>query len=55
MTQIEAYNLDSLRKLERGLKDENKRLKEQLEKAGMAYESENIFEEIIKKDNSDKR
>lgn len=45
--QIEAYNLDSLRKLVRGLQDENRRLKEQLDKAGMAYEPENVFEEKI--------
>ena len=30
---IEAYNLDSLRRLVRSLQDENKRLKEQLDKA----------------------
>lgn len=47
--QIEAYNLDSLRKLVRGLQDENRRLKEQLDKAGMAYEPENVFEEKIEK------
>ena len=35
---IEAYNLDSLRKLVRSLQDENKRLKEQLDKA---YTGEN--------------
>lgn len=44
---IEAYNLDSLRKLVRNLQDENKRLKMQLEKANIAYESENPFEEKI--------
>lgn len=44
---IEAYNLDSLRKLVRDLQDENKRLKMQLEKANIAYESENLFEEKI--------
>ncbi|MCI8557992.1 MAG: DEAD/DEAH box helicase family protein [Lachnospiraceae bacterium] len=44
---IEAYNLDSLRKLVRSLQDENKRLKMQLEKANIAYESENPFEEKI--------
>ena len=44
---IEAYNLDSLRKLVRDLQDENKRLKIQLEKANIAYESENLFEEKI--------
>ncbi len=44
---IEAYNLDSLRKLVRDLQDENKRLKMYLEKANIAYESENPFEEKI--------
>lgn len=44
---IEAYNLDSLRKLVRNLQDENKRLKELLDKADVAYESENVFEEKI--------
>ena len=44
---IEAYNLDSLRKLVRNLQDENKRLKELLDKADVAYESGNVFEEKI--------
>ena len=44
---IEAYDLDSLRKLVRRLQAENARLKEQLAKANIAYESENIFEEKI--------
>lgn len=44
---IEAYNLDSLRKLVRDLQDENKRLKELLDKADVAYESGNVFEEKI--------
>lgn len=44
---IEAYNLDSLRKLVRSLQDENRKLKAQLEKANIAYESENPFEEKI--------
>ena len=43
----EAYNLDSLRKLVRSLQDENRRLKELLDKADIAYESENVFEEKI--------
>ena len=34
---IEAYNLDSLRRLVRSLQDENKRLKEQLDKANIPY------------------
>ena len=44
---VEAYNLDSLRKLVRNLQDENKRLKELLDKADVAYESKNVFEEKI--------
>lgn len=44
---IEAYNLDSLRRLVRSLQDENRRLKEMLDKADIAYESENVFEEKI--------
>lgn len=44
---IEAYNLDSLRKLVRSLQNENKRLKEQLEKANIPYDSENVFAEKI--------
>ncbi|MBO5055873.1 MAG: DEAD/DEAH box helicase family protein [Lachnospiraceae bacterium] len=41
---IEAYNLDSLRKLVRSLQNENRKLKTQLKKAGIVYESENVFE-----------
>ena len=44
---IEAYSWDSLRKLVRSLQYENQRLKDQLDKANIAYESENIFEEKI--------
>ncbi len=44
---IEAYNLDSLRKLVRSLQDENKRLRIQLKKANIAYKPENVFEEKI--------
>ena len=44
---IEAYNLDSLRKLVRSLQDENRRLKVLLDKADIAYEPENVFEEKI--------
>ena len=44
---IEAYNLDSLRKIVRSLQDENRRLKGLLDKADIAYESENAFEEKI--------
>ena len=36
---VEAYDLDSLRKLVRSLQDENRRLKELLDKADIAYES----------------
>ncbi len=46
---VEAYNLDSLRKLVRSLQNENRRLKELLDKANIAYESENVFEEKIEK------
>lgn len=42
---IEAYNLDSLRRLVRSLQDENKKLKAQLDKANIAYESEHVFDE----------
>lgn len=44
---IEAYNLDSLRRLVRSLQDENKILKVQLEKANIAYEPEHVFDEKI--------
>ena len=44
---IEAYNLDSLRRLVRSLQDENKRLKEQLNKANIPYDTENVFAEKI--------
>ena len=44
---IEAQNLDSLRKIVRELQDENKKLKEQLKKANIAFPEENIFEEKI--------
>lgn len=44
---IEAYNLDSLRRLVRSLQDENKKLKAQLNKANIAYESKHVFEEKI--------
>lgn len=42
---IEAYNPDLLQKLVRSLQNENTRLKEQLEKANILYESEKVFEE----------
>ena len=44
---VEAYNLDSLRKLVRNLQDENRRLKELLDKADIAYEPKNVFREKI--------
>ena len=44
---IEAYNLDSLRKLVRDLQKENRKLKNQLDKANIAYDSESIFDETI--------
>ena len=44
---IEAYNLDSLRRLVRSLQDENKKLKAQLNKANIAYEPEHVFDEKI--------
>ena len=44
---IEAYNLDSLRRLVRSLQDENKKLKAQLNKANIAYETEHVFDEKI--------
>ena len=40
---IEAYNLDSLRKLVRSLQEENRRLKAQLDKENIAYESFDVF------------
>lgn len=42
---VEAYNLDSLRKLVRSLQNENRRLRELLDKADIAYEPENVFAE----------
>lgn len=44
---VEAYDLDLLRRLVRSLQDENRRLKELLDKADNAYESENVFDEKI--------
>ncbi len=44
---IEQYNLDSLRKLVRELQKENTALKAQLEKAGLSFETEDIFAEKI--------
>ena len=44
---IEQYNLDSLRKLIRELQKENTALKAQLEKAGLSFETEDIFAEKI--------
>lgn len=44
---IEAYNLDSLRKLVRSLQKENRKLREQLKKANIPYEVDSIFDEKI--------
>lgn len=40
---IEAYNLDFLRKLVRDLQKENQKLKIKLDKANIAYDAEGIF------------
>lgn len=42
---IEAQNMDSLRKLVRELQEENKKLKIQLEKANIAFPEKSVFEE----------
>ena len=44
---IEAYNLDSLRRIVRRLFSENRRLKQQLKDANIAFDSENPFSESI--------
>lgn len=44
---IEAYNLDSLRKLVRELQNENQKLKNCLQEAGIAFETKEVFEERI--------
>ncbi len=44
---IQAYNLDSLRKIIRSLQDENRRLKDQLSRANIPCEMSNIFIEKI--------
>lgn len=44
---VEPYNLDSLRKLVRSLQEENKRLKELLDRTNIAYENENVFDTKI--------
>ena len=44
---IEAENLDSLRKLIRELQEENNYLKEKLKKANIAYPESGIFEDKI--------
>ena len=43
--KIEAQNLDSLRKMVRELQMENRRLKEQLERAKIPYEEVRVFED----------
>ena len=42
---IEAYNLDSLRRLVRSLQDENRKLKAQLNKANIACVPEHVMEQ----------
>ena len=44
---MEVQTLDSLRKLVRELQDENKKLKEQLKKANIAFPEQSVFEEKI--------
>lgn len=44
---IQAYNLDSLRKIIRSIQDENRRLKDQLSRANIPCETSNIFIEKI--------
>ena len=44
---IEAYDIDSLRKLVRSLQNENTVLKAQLQKANIPYEDYSHFEEKI--------
>lgn len=43
---IEAYNLDTLRKLVRKLEKENQSLKEKLDEANIPYNSEDVFNEF---------
>lgn len=42
---IEAYDLDGLRSIVRGLQDENKALKKRLDDAGIPYDSKDYFDE----------
>ena len=44
---IEAYDLDSLRKIIRGLQEENRSLKAQLRQAGAAYNEQDYFSDRI--------
>lgn len=44
---IEAQNLDTLRKLVRELQEENRKLKAHLKKANIAFPEDNVFEEKI--------
>ena len=44
---IEAYDLDSLRKMIRGLQEENRSLKAQLRQAGAAYNEQDFFSDRI--------
>ena len=41
---IEAYDLDTLRKLVRDLQEENKSLKDRLTENGISFESDDVFE-----------
>lgn len=43
---VEAYNLDSLRKLVRELQEENKELRELLDNAGIPYAESEVFSDI---------
>ena len=44
---IDAYNLDSLRRIVRRLFSENRRLKQQLKEANIVFDSENPFSESV--------
>lgn len=47
---VEAYNLETLRNLVRALFKENKRLKEQLDKANIPYQNDDVFEDKLEDD-----
>lgn len=44
---VEAYDLDSLRKIIRDLQEENRNLKDQLKTAGIAFSEQNHFSDGI--------